>query len=134
MINEHYWELAQQAANISGLPAEWIYAQWVHETACFTSELCVDHNNLGGITQEEPNDLPQPDGELWYRHFGTPEDYADYFGRYLRLYREDGIYGAATIHEYAAALHRGGYFGDTVDNYTAGMLAAYKEAFGSENS
>ena len=130
MINERYWELAQQAANISGLPAEWIYAQLVHETAGFTSELCIDHNNLGGITQEEPNDLPQPDGELWYRHFNTPEDYADYFGRYLRLYREDGIYEAATIPEYAAALHRGEYFGDTVDNYAAGMLAAYKEAFG----
>ena len=129
MINERYFSLAQQAAAISGLPAEWIYSQWAHETGGFVSELCIEHNNLGGLTQEEPNDLPQPDGSLWYRHFDTPEDYADYFGRYLRLYREDGIYNAETIPEYAAALCRGGYFGDSLKNYVAGMEAAYKEAF-----
>ena len=129
MINERYWELAQQAANISGLPAEWIYSQFVHETGNFTSVLCTQYNNLGGLTQAEPNDLPQPDGSLWYMHFDTPEAYADYFGRYLRLYREDGIYSAETIPEYAAALYRCGYFGDSVENYVAGMEAAYKEAF-----
>lgn len=130
LINERYFVLAQQAAAISGLPAEWIYSQFSHETGGFTSELCIDHNNLGGLTQEEPNDLPQPDGSLWYMHFDTPEAYADYFGRYLRLYEEDGIYSAETIPEYAAALYRGGYFGDSLENYVAGMEAAYKEAFG----
>ena len=129
MINERYWELAQQAANISGLPAEWIYAQFAHETGNFTSVLCTQYNNLGGLTQTEPNDLPQPDGNCYYMQFNSPEDYADYFGRYLRLYREDGIYSAETIPEYAAALYRGGYFGDSVENYVAGMEAAYKEAF-----
>ena len=129
MINERYWELAQQSANISGLPAEWIYSQWAHETGNFVSELCVKHNNLGGLTQDVPNDLPQPDGELWYMDFKTPEDYADYFGRYLRLYKEDGIYDVSTIPEYAAALQRGGYFGASLSEYVEGMEFAYKEAF-----
>ena len=130
LINERYFALAQQAAAIAGLPAEFVYSQWVHETGNFTSDLCTQYNNLGGLTQAEPNDLPQPDGNCYYMQFNSPEAYADYFGRYLRLYREDGIYEAATIPEYAAALYRGGYFGDTVENYAAGMLAAHKEAFG----
>lgn len=129
MINHYYFALAQRASAISGLPAEWIYSQWVHETGNFTSELCIRYNNLGGITQETPNDIPQPDGTLWYMQFATPEAYADYFGRYLRLYAENGIFGAQTIEEYAAALKDGGYFGDSLDNYVAGMTAAYQEAF-----
>lgn len=129
MINERYWALAQQSANISGLPAEWIYSQFAHDTGNFTSDLCTQYNNLGGLTQTEPNDLPQPDGNCYYMQFNSPEAYADYFGRYLRLYEEDGIYDAATIPEYAAALQRGGYFGASLSEYVEGMEYAYKEAF-----
>lgn len=129
MINEYYWGLALRAAQIAALPAEWIYSQWAHETDGFSSALCVDYNNLGGITQEEENDLPQPDGALWYRKFETAEAYADYFGHYLRLYEEDGIYEATDIASYAAALKHGGYFGDTLENYIAGMTTAHNEVF-----
>lgn len=131
MINDYYWGLAQRSAAISGLPAEWIYCQWVHETGNFMSALCTQYNNLGGLTQTVRNDTPQPDGNYYYMQFATKEDYADYFGRYLRLYAEDGIYEAANIPTYAAALKHGGYFGDILENYTAGMTAAYKEAFGA---
>lgn len=129
MINEYYWNLAQKAGEISGLPAEWIYAQWVHETGNFTSDMCTQYNNLGGLTQTEPNDTPQPDGNCFYMQFPTPEDYAEYFGKYLRLYASDGIFQAESIPGYVAALCRGGYFGDTVENYSRGMIAAYQEAF-----
>lgn len=129
MINDYYWGLAQRSAFISGLPAEWIYSQWVHETGNFSSDLCTQYNNLGGLTQTEENDTPQPDGANYYMQFATLEDYADYFGRYLKLYDEDGIYEANDIPAYAAALRHGGYFGDTVENYIAGMTAAYQEAF-----
>lgn len=131
MINEYYWGLAQQAASISGLSAEFVYSQWVHETGGFTSDMCIQYNNLGGITQAEPNDTPQPDGENYYMQFATPEDCADYFGRYLKLYEEDGIYEATSIPQYAASLQHGCYFGDTLENYIAGMTAAYEEAFES---
>lgn len=103
MINEYFYELAKRAAEISRLPAKWIYAQWYHETGGFTSALCVDYNNFGGITQVTPNDLPQPDGSLYYMEFNSPEDYAEYFGHYLALYEEDGIYEATNIQEYAEA-------------------------------
>lgn len=132
MLNQYYYDLAIRASEISGLPAKWIYAQWYHETGGFTSALCVDHNNLGGITQVTPNDLPQPDGSLYYMEFYSPEDYAEYFGHYLTLYEEDGIYEATNIREYAEALKHGGYFGDSVDNYVAGMTDAYEGAFGDE--
>ncbi len=131
MINQYYWELAQRAAAIAVLPAEWIYSQWVHETGNFTSELCTHYNNLGGVTQEQPNDTPQPDGNCYYMQFVTPEAYANYFGWYLSRYAEDGIYGATSIAEYAASLKRGGYFGDTLENYIAGMTVAHIEAFGT---
>lgn len=129
MINQYYWGLAQRAAAIAGLPAEWIYSQWVHETGNFSSDLCIEYNNLGGVTQVQPNDTPQPDGNCYYMQFASPEAYADYFGWYLTQYAEDGIYQATSIAEYAEALKHGGYFGDTLENYIAGMAAACKEAF-----
>ena len=129
-VNEVYWEAAQESARISGLNAEFIYSQWVHETDNFTSSLCEEYNNLGGVTQTSVNNTPQPDGQYYYMQFGSIEEYAEYFGRYLRLYEENGIYDATDIESYAAALKDGGYFGDTLENYVAGMTWAYNEAFG----
>lgn len=74
MINEYFWQLAQVSAKISGVSAKLIYAQWVHETQHFTSESCVEHNNLSGIIQGEPINLSQLDGELWYRHFDSQKN------------------------------------------------------------
>lgn len=131
MINEYYWLLAKRAGKIANINPRLIYCQWAHETAGFTSELCRRYNNLGGLTQTEENDMPQPDGSLWYMAFDTPEDYADYFGRYLRYYEENGIYAATDIYAYAQALKNGGYYGDSVDNYAEGMLNAWAEAWGA---
>jgi hypothetical protein len=130
-LNNFFWKLAKRAAEIAGEPIkpEHIYAQWAHETDNFTSVLCEKYRNLGGITTETPNDLPQPDGELWYRKFDSYEDYADYFGRYLRLYESDGIYQAQTIDEYVSALKKGGYFGDSYENYVAGCKNVLRNEF-----
>lgn len=136
MLNKYFYKLAQRAADISALPAEWIYCQWVHETAGFTSDLCLNYHNLGGITTDNPNEveleLGQPDGSLWYKVFSSYEHYAEYFGKYLKLYEEDGIYEATDIQSYAEALKNGGYFGDTVENYVEGMTSAYEDAFSED--
>ena len=133
MLREYYYDLAKRSAEISGLCAEWIYSQWSHETGDFSSELCRDYNNFGGITTAHPNELElslgQPDGSLWYKAFASPEDYAEYFGKYLTYYVEDGIYNATNIQEYAEALKHGGYFGDSVENYVNGMTSVYNECF-----
>lgn len=102
--------LAQRASNIAQLPADWIEAQWRHETGDFTSELVAD-NNFGGLKNEWGS----------YKEFSTPEEFADYFGRYLTLYREDGIYNAVTVDQYVSSLKNGGYFEDNYDNYLNGV-------------
>jgi hypothetical protein len=139
-VDARMWECAKMSAAISGLPAEWIYAQWVHESTNvdqnspfygqkFKSDLAREANNFGGVTQEEDNGFPQPDGAYYYMKFDSPEEYAMYFGRYLKLYASDGIYDARTMGEYVDALKRGQYFGDSVENYIEGMTDAYNEAF-----
>ena len=125
-VIDKYWECAQIASNLSGVDAKILYSQFSHETAGFTSELCVKYNNLGGITQTEPNELPQPDGSYYYKEFDSPEAFAVYFGRYLGYYPGP----KNTIEEYATVLKEGGYFGDTLENYIAGMNSAYNDAFG----
>lgn len=135
MIQE-YFDAAQIAANryaeLTGhdnITPELIYCQWSHETDNFTSDLCRDYNNLGGMTTETPNDLPQPDGELWYRKFDSPEDYGHYYGWYLSQFAENGIFDVTDIPSFAAALKDGGYFGDSIDNYVTGMTAAWEANF-----
>ena len=131
-MNAYFYELAKRSAEIAGEPikAEWIYSQWAHETGEFTSELCMQYHNLGGLCQTTPNDLPQPDGDLWYMEFDSFEAYAEYFGRYLRLYDENGIYNSQNLADYVVALKNGGYFGDSLENYLAGTHAVYAAEFG----
>lgn len=136
-MNEYFWQLAQRAAAVAaerGLNVDprWIYAQWVHETGNFSSELSDQYHNLGGLTQTEPNDTPQPDGANYYMQFDSYEDYADYFGKYLTFYQEDGIYDARTMEDYVTALKHGGYFGDSLENYLSDCQGIYDECFGNE--
>ena len=140
-INELYLEAAKESARIANegydnnpIDYKILYSQWSHETNGFTSDLCEEYNNLGGVTQTSVNNTPQPDGTCYYMQFESVEEYAEYFGRYLRLYEENGIYDATDIESYAAALKDGGYFGDTLENYVAGMTAAYNDAFNSEDN
>ena len=116
-------ELVSQHTERNGrkIPATFIYAQMAHETGGFKSELALKHNNFGGVTQVAPNGLDQPDGSNYYMDFGSPDEFAEYYGNYLSKYAEDGIYEATTIDQYANTLKRGGYYGDTVENYAAGM-------------
>jgi len=125
MIDESFWNLAQRSAEIAGYPIkpEWIYCQWVHESTNretgepFKSRLSIENHNLGGVTQCEPNDSPQPDGDYFYINFPDFEAYAEYFGRYLIKYRVDGIFDSSCIEDYICALKHGGYFGDSLINY-----------------
>ena len=126
-VKQPYWEAAQVAAGISGGDAKLFYAQWSHETGDFTSELCLQYNNLAGVTQVEPNDLPQPDGSFYYMKFDSLDAWARYFGKFIRLF--DGAVDATTIEEYATILKEQGYYGDSIENYIEGMTDAYQNAF-----
>ena len=126
-VIESYWQAAQVSGGISGIDPKILYAQFAHETANFTSELCLQYNNLAGVTQTQENDLPQPDGSFYYMKFDDLSAWARYFGKFIRLF--DGATEAQTIEEYATALKNEGYFGDTLENYIDGMTAAYNDAF-----
>lgn len=116
-------EIAQSVSNKLGgrIATPLIYAQLMHETGGGTSELAQKHHNYAGVTQVEANDLPQPDGSNYYMNFGSDEEFASYFADYLSKYEENGIFNATNTAEYAKALKDGGYYGDTVDNYTSGL-------------
>ena len=139
-MNEYFFNLAKRSAELANsysegannIKPEWIYCQWVHESGNFTSELCTQYHNLGGLTQTTPNDTPQPDGDYYYMQFDSYEAYAEYFGRYLRYYAEDGIYNAQSLDDYIAALKHGGYFGDDLNAYLADCKRIYAEEFGQE--
>lgn len=138
-VNEYFWGIAQlaakSAANNKGLTnirPEFLYSQFYHETGGFTSELQASNHNLGGLTQEEPNSTPQPDGRNYYMNFDSFEDYADYLGRYLAGFVDGGIDKATTLKEYVTALKNspsGAYFGDSLENYLEGCQAVWDDCF-----
>jgi len=138
VLNEYFYGLAQRAAQAAtdkgliNIDHRWIYVQWVHESDNFTSTLAVDNHNLGGVTQSEPNDTPQPDGGNYYINFPSCEDYADYFGHYLHGFIDGGIDQATTLEQYIVALKNspsGEYFGDSLENYLTDCQRIYDETF-----
>lgn len=138
MINQYFYDLAIRATKaaadkgLTNIDPNWIYAQWVHESTNFTSELAVDNHNLGGVTQSDPNDTPQPDGGCYYINFDSYESYADYFGHYLHGFVDGGVDQATTLGEYITALKlspSGEYFGDDLDTYLADCQRIYDGLF-----
>ena len=139
MINDYFYKLAKRSAQaaadkgVLNVDPRWIYAQWIHESNDFTSALAVDNHNLGGVTQSEPNDTPQPDGGNYYINFASYEDYADYFGHYLHGFIDGGVDRAQTLEQYITALKNspsGEYFGDSLENYVTDCQRIYNENFG----
>lgn len=118
--------ISQKLKDVYGenLSPSLIYAQLSHETGGFTSELATKHHNYGGVTQTTPNGLDQPDGSNYYMNFDSDEDFVNYMAGYLYKYKENGLFNAYDARSYANALKQGGYFGDDVENYAAGMQNA----------
>lgn len=117
------WGLAQQVSGKTGIKPEFIYAQWWHETAGFKSSLARDNYNFGGMTQAEPNgeENKQPDGNMYYMQFSSPQEWADYYADYIM--HDDYAYArnAQNVYEFAQGLKDGGYYGASVENYAIGL-------------
>ena len=133
-MNKYFYDLAERAATVAAerglmVDPKWIYCQWAHETGGFDSDLANEYHNLGGLTQIQENDTPQPDGLCYYMQFDSFESYADYFGKYLTYYQENGIYDAQTLEDYIVSLKNGGYFGDNLSNYLSDCQRIYGECF-----
>ena len=134
---QYFYSMAKVASKSSwdnkglyNIDGRWIFCQWFHETGGFTSELSDKYHNLGGLTQEEQNSTPQPDGNGYYMQFNSYEAYADYFGRYLGYYIGNEVDRSTNLQEYITALYDGGYFGDSLDNYLSDCQGIYNKYFG----
>ncbi len=109
--NENVRALAAQVGANLGVNPATIYAQWAHETGNFSNRGARSLNNLAGIR------LP---GSTEYRSFSSLSDFGNYYTGLIQR-RYPGAVGAQSIEQYAGALKSGGYFEDSLKNYTRGM-------------
>ncbi|WP_241234880.1 glucosaminidase domain-containing protein [Veillonella caviae] len=117
-MNPYFYELAKISANKAAengiiVDPKWIYAQWHVETGGFTSNLQATHHNLGGIYSSSGS----------WMYFNDFPEFADYFGRYLTYYSEDGMAHTSSLYDYVAALHTGGYFSADISTYYNALLS-----------
>ena len=118
---EKMWELAKYVGEKTGINPKYIYAQWYHESAGFSSRLARENYNFGGLTQIESNgeENKQPDGSNYYMNFDSLEDWADYYSKYIEHYPE--LKNAQSAYEFSSILRSGGYYTASVDEYTSGI-------------
>lgn len=112
-----------QAARISqktGIPADFIYAQFAHETGNFSNRGAKSLHNFAGVN------VPGGKGQD-YRDFGSDDKFGDYFANLMRTLYPDTL-KAKTAGEYAHALKNGvggrQYYSDSESNYTRGIRGA----------
>ena len=131
--NAEAWKEAQWVEQQTGLPAAYIYRQWAHESAYFSSQLARENNNFGGLTQTEPNgeDNRQPDGNNYYKEYANFHEYAeDYVKSFINLY--EGQENVHSLADFAHYLKDNGYYGADEADYLAAMENVEMESLGGE--
>ena len=116
------WQEAQWVQSQTGIPAEYIYRQWAHESGNFTSRLAQENNNFGGLTQVEPNgeENKQPDGGNYYRMYNNMHEYAQsYVNDFINRYK--GRENIKSMADFVNFLHDNGYFTADPAEYLASM-------------
>ena len=105
-----------------------LLAQNMHETANFTSPVCLQNNNTGGliyfkgIKNATPGILqPSADGGVAYAHFF---DFSDSSITFIATVKKS-ILAASDLKDYAIRLKNQGYYGALIDGYYKGMLYYY---------
>ena len=133
--NAEAWKEAQWVEKQTGLPAAFIYRQWAHESAYFSSQLARENNNFGGLTQVEWNgdDNLQPDGNNYYREFKNFHEYAEaYVKDFINLY--EGTENVRTLADFAHYLKNNDYYGADEADYLAAMERVDMEIDGTEDN
>lgn len=105
-----------QALRVSaqtGISPDILLAQWEHETGNFTNRGAKSLNNLAGVN------VPGGKGED-YRSFKSLDEFGDYYAGMMKRKYPDAL-GAQDVDTFAKALKKGGYFGDSLQNYEKGM-------------
>ena len=93
---------AKHASERSGLPADWIWAQWAHESGHFKSYQSLNYNNYAGLTV--PASMPgEWDGKYHWGIFPDGNAFADYWGgTYIPKYV--GVSEAKTLSDYLTTI------------------------------
>lgn len=107
-------KIAGTISKRTGIPAEIIFGQFVHETGNFTNRGAKELHNLAGIN------VPGGGGQD-YRNFGSFEEFSNYFSQLLTGSRYAGALNTHTADSYAAALKRGGYYTGPEGDYAKGI-------------
>lgn len=93
---------AQRVSEATGIPAEYIYGHWYHETGGFKNRGARELNNLAGVN------VPGGRGQD-YKKYGNLDEFGDdYIGMMKGRYKN--TLGARSSDEYMAALKEKGYF------------------------
>lgn len=104
--------IAKAISDRTGIPAELIYGQMMHETGG-GSHIAASHN-YSGIRDPKTGK---------YREFESDDSYANYLGNMYtdQKYASTGLLAARNAHDFATDLKKAGYFEDSVSNYERGI-------------
>jgi predicted hydrocarbon binding protein len=111
----------EQKAHLSELLA----AQAAHETGDFTSRIFSENNNAFGMKASTRNyESGERYGHAIYLSLGDSiKDMLEYLSDKIKPLKE---IAEMSISEYAIYLKSVGYFEDTVQNYTSGLMSFYE--------
>jgi hypothetical protein len=89
--------MAVRSSGICGLPADWLWAQWKHESNFDASD---GNYNFGGIRPSSGMES----NAYNFAVFHSAEEWADYFGKYILLWNDPPVTQAKTMKEYVHCL------------------------------
>lgn len=127
-------DIAKKVGEKTGIKAEFIFAQIMHETGGnLNGQVASKDNNYGGVQYSQGMPTYGVDitpgtivgdgaaaGTGHYAHFKSANDFATYYANFLNAQYSD-LKNAKTVEEYAQILKNHHYYEDSVSNYVAGM-------------
>ncbi len=112
---ERLWNAILPYAQKYDVDPRLVLAQLSHESANFDSDLARSANNYGGLTTTENTGMPQPDGNMQYARFSSPEDFVDHYFKWWG----STIQGSGSdVQKFTSKLKAEGYFGADLGSYT----------------
>ena len=130
---ERLWNAILPYAQKYDVDPRLVLAQLSHESANFDSDLARSANNYGGLTTTENTGMPQPDGNMQYARFSSPEDFVDHYFKWWG----STIQGAGSdVQKFTSKLKAEGYFGADLGSYTQAverhLSSLSKEGFSAD--
>ena len=112
---ERLWNAILPYAKKYNVDPRLVLAQLSHESANFDSDLARSANNYGGLTTTENTGMPQPDGNMQYARFSSPEDFVDHYFKWWGDTIKDS---GSDVDAFTSKLKNEGYFGADLGSYT----------------